>query len=93
MIETGIAHGGSLIFYASLFEAMRKWRVIGVDIDIRPHNRIAIETHPMVHRISMIEGSSIDENVVAQVRRHVRDGDVVLVGLDSNHSKARCARD
>lgn len=88
LIETGIAHGGSLVFYASLFEAMGKGRVLGVDIDIRRHNRTAIEAHPMIRRISMIEGSSIAPDIVAQVRAHVRKGEVVLVMLDSNHSKA-----
>src|SRR6266540_3398666 len=59
IVETGIAHGGSLIFYASLCKAMEKGRVIGIDIDIRPHNRRAIETHPMFPFITLIEGSSI----------------------------------
>ena len=56
IVETGVAHGGSLIFYASLFEAMGGGEVIGVDIEIRPHNRIAIEAHPMAKRIALIEG-------------------------------------
>ena len=87
LIETGIAHGGSLIFYASLFEAMGHGRVIGIDIDIRAHNRAAIESHPMMQRIRMIEGSSIAPEVVKQVKDLVRDDEKVIVILDSNHSR------
>lgn len=87
LIETGIAHGGSLIFYASLFKAMGKGRVIGVDIEIRPHNREAIEAHDMYHLITMIEGSSIDDKITDKVRFHVKDGERGLVILDSNHTK------
>jgi cephalosporin hydroxylase len=87
VIETGIAHGGSLIFYASLFEAISKGRVIGVDIEIRPHNRVAIEAHAMAKRIEMIEGSSIDAATVAKVRELVKAGERGLVILDSNHTR------
>lgn len=86
IVETGIAHGGSLIFYASLFEAMGKGRVIGVDIEIRPHNRAAIEAHPMMKRIEMLEGSSVAPDVLAELRRRISPGESVLVILDSNHS-------
>lgn len=86
IVETGIAHGGSLIFYASLFEAMGHGRVIGIDIDIRAHNRTAVETHPMVKRIAMIEGSSTANETVAAVRAQIANGEKVLVILDSNHS-------
>jgi cephalosporin hydroxylase len=88
LIETGIAHGGSLIFYASLLKAMGKGRVIGVDIEIRPHNRKAIEAHEMYDRITMIEGSSIDNAVVGEVGRQMRLGERGLVILDSSHSRA-----
>lgn len=88
LIETGIAHGGSLIFYASLFKAMEKGHVIGVDIEIRPHNRKAIETHEMYDRITMIEGSSVDRNIVGEVRAHIKAGERGLVILDSNHTRA-----
>jgi cephalosporin hydroxylase len=88
IIETGIAHGGSLIFYASLLKAMEKGRVIGVDIEIRSHNRQAIEAHEMSDRIVMIEGSSIDKNIVDQVREKVIPGERVLVILDSNHTRS-----
>ena len=87
VVETGIAHGGSLIFYASLFEAMGKGRVIGVDIEIRPHNRAAIEAHRMARHISMVEGSSVDPSSVAKVRDQIRDGERGLVILDSNHTR------
>lgn len=88
IIETGIAHGGSLVFYASLLRAMGQGRVIGIDIDIRPHNRHAIETHELKSLITLIEGSSIQSDIVDRVHRLVTADDVVLVVLDSNHSKA-----
>lgn len=87
IIETGVAHGGSLIFYASLFEAMGTGRVVGVDIEIRPHNRAAIEAHPMARRISLVEGSSVDPAVVEAVRSQIQPDDRVLVVLDSCHAK------
>jgi cephalosporin hydroxylase len=87
LVETGVAHGGSLIFYASLFEAMGKGRVIGVDIEIRPHNRQAIEAHPMMKRIELLEGSSTAPEIVDQVRDKIKPGETVLVVLDSNHTK------
>ena len=87
IIETGIAHGGSLIFYASLFKAMGKGRVIGVDIEIRPHNRKAIEAHELYPLITMFEGSSTDPATVDQVKGQIRPGERVIAMLDSNHSK------
>jgi cephalosporin hydroxylase len=86
IIETGVAHGGSLIFYASLCKAMEKGKVVGIDIEIRPHNRIAIEEHPLFPFITLIEGSSIDNAIVEQVKQHVKPDDKVLILLDSNHS-------
>lgn len=88
LIETGVAHGGSLIFYASLFEAMGNGRVIGIDIEIRPHNRKAIENHPMKKRIELLEGSSTAPEIVDEVTALVKPGGTVLVVLDSNHTKA-----
>jgi cephalosporin hydroxylase len=85
IVETGIAHGGSLVFYASMLELIGKGEVLGVDIDIRQHNREAIENHPMAKRIQMIQGSSIDPAIVAQVRQRA-EGKKVLVVLDSNHT-------
>jgi cephalosporin hydroxylase len=104
IIETGIAHGGSLIFSASMLaqldmcEAIEKGamldpcksrrKVLGIDIDIREHNRIAIEAHPMASRIQMLQGSSIDANVVQQVRDIASKYSRVMVCLDSNHTHA-----
>lgn len=89
IIETGIAHGGSLIFYASLCKAMGKGRIIGIDIEIRPHNRKAIEEHFLTKDyIEMVEGSSVDESIVNQVKGMVKPGEKVLVILDSNHTKS-----
>ena len=85
IVETGIAHGGSLVFYASMMELIGHGEVLGVDIDIRQHNREAIEAHPMARRISMIQGSSIDTAIVDEVRARVA-GKKVLVVLDSNHT-------
>lgn len=86
IIETGVAHGGSLIFYSSLCKAMDKGRVIGIDIDIRPPNRTAIETHPLNDRITLIEGSSTAQEIVEHVKSLVKPGETVLVILDSNHT-------
>lgn len=85
VVETGVAHGGSLIFYASLFSAIGKGRTIGIDIEIRPHNRTAIESHELSDYITLIEGSSTDPETAAQVRSQVGDAETVLVILDSNH--------
>lgn len=88
IIETGIAHGGSLIFYASLCKAMNKGRVIGIDIEIRPHNRKAIEEHFLYEGyIEMIEGSSVDQQTVNDVKGRLKPGETVLILLDSNHTK------
>jgi cephalosporin hydroxylase len=102
IIETGIAHGGSLILSASLLtlldyeDAVRekrpldpmqtKRRVLGIDIDIRSHNRAAIEAHPMAHRIDMIQGSSIDTSIIQQVHEYASDFRKIMVCLDSNHT-------
>jgi len=86
IIETGIARGGSLIFSASILEMIGKGKVVGIDIDIRKHNRRAIEKHPLNNRIMMIEGSSIDEKTVRIVRRLARGKKKILLMLDSNHT-------
>ncbi len=88
LMETGIAHGGSLIFYASLFKAMGKGRVVGVDIEIRPHNRAAVEKHEMASLITMVEGSSVDSATVNKVKSMMKPGERGLVLLDSNHTRA-----
>ena len=96
IIETGIAHGGSLVLSASMLclldvmegldprESSRK--VVGVDIDIRPHNRQALDEHPLRFKMELIEGSSIDPAIINQVRSHADGVDRVLVSLDSNHT-------
>lgn len=102
IIETGIAHGGSLIMNASYLamldycEAIKngelldptkpKKRILGIDIDIREHNRKAIEHHPMANRIDMIQGSSISEEVIEQVYQYAKDFKRILISLDSNHT-------
>ena len=91
IVETGVAHGGSLIYYASLCKALGRGRVIGIDIEIRPHNRQGIESHPLASYITLIEGSSTDPGIVAQVRSLVKPDEAVLVLLDSNHTKAHVA--
>lgn len=91
IIETGIAHGGSLIFYASLFKIIGQGRVVGVDIEIRPHNRKAIESHEMSPLITLVEGSSTSPETLNTVRSLVKPDDKVLVILDSCHSKAHVA--
>jgi cephalosporin hydroxylase len=87
IIETGIAHGGSVLYYASLLELMGHGEVIGIDIDIRAHNREAIQAHPMSKRLRMIEGSAVDPQVVAQVQA-LAQGKRAIVVLDSNHAHA-----
>lgn len=91
IVETGIAHGGSLIYYASLCKLIGKGRVVGIDIEIRPHNRTAIEQHPLASLITLIQGSSIDPATVAKVKAQVTPGESVLVFLDSCHTKAHVA--
>ena len=85
IVETGIAHGGSLVYYASLCELMGHGEVLGIDIDIRAHNREAIESHPMARRIRLLQGSSTDPEIVDAVRSQAA-GKRVLVVLDSNHT-------
>src|SRR3954454_209037 len=87
VVESGVAHGGALVLYASILELLGRGTVIGVDIEIRKYNRLAIEAHPMSHRIHLIEGDSLADETVAEVRSHIRPGDRVLVALDSNHTR------
>lgn len=87
ILETGIAHGGSLIFSASMLDLLGgNGRVLGVDIDIRTHNRTAIERHPLAPRIDMIEGSSTDPSTIDKVYQSAKGNNQVLVILDSNHT-------
>lgn len=91
IIETGVAHGGSLVFYASLFKAMGKGRVIGIDVEIRSHNRKAIQSHELIDYITLIEGSSTSPDIVSKVKSMIRPSEKVLVILDSNHTKQHVA--
>ncbi|HPI54263.1 MAG TPA: cephalosporin hydroxylase family protein [Chitinophagaceae bacterium] len=87
IIETGVAHGGSIIYYASLLELIGgDGLVVGIDIEIRKHNRELIEAHPMFKRIQLIEGSSVDANVVNEVAKLASTKKKVMVCLDSNHT-------
>lgn len=87
IIETGIAHGGSLIFYASILELIGKESfVLGIDIDIREHNKKEIENHPLFKRIELIEGSSVSDDVIEKVKSFVKNKKRVMVILDSNHT-------
>lgn len=93
VLEIGIAHGGGMIFEASLLELMGKGKVIGVDVEIREHNRKALEAHPLVGRIEMIEGSSTSPEIVEEIRKRVPKGSKVVVCLDSNHTKPHVLRE
>ena len=88
IVETGVAHGGSLVFYASLLRAMDRGRVIGIDVEIRPHNRRAIESHEFAPMITLVEGSSTNSAVVEHVTALIEPGEKTLIILDSNHTKA-----
>lgn len=87
IIESGIAHGGGMIFEASLLELLGKGKVIGIDIEIREHNRKVIESHPLSKRIELIQGSSIATETLYEVRRRIPMGSTVIVCLDSDHTK------
>lgn len=87
IIETGVAHGGSLIFYAALCKAMDRGRVVGVDIEIRPHNRMAIESHELFPLVTLVEGDSVAPETVQHVNSLVRPGETVMVILDSCHKR------
>jgi cephalosporin hydroxylase len=94
IIETGVAHGGSLVFYSSILELIGgQGRVLGIDIDIRMHNRAALECHPMFKRIDLLQGSSIDESIADKVREMARGKRSVLVALDSNHTHDHVLRE
>ena len=98
IIETGIAHGGSLVLSASLLclldvmegldPRLSPRKVVGVDIDIRPHNRKALDNHPLHFKMDLIEGSSIAPEIIQQVRSHAEGAERILVSLDSNHTHA-----
>lgn len=87
IVETGIAHGGGLIFYASLLELMNHGKVIGIDIEIRDHNRKAIESHPLFKRIELVEASSVSDDIINALREKMPKGSKILIFLDSDHTK------
>ena len=94
IIETGIAHGGGLIYYASLMELLNKsGKVIGVDIEIREHNKKAIEAHPLFKRIELIEGSSVSDETIQEVRKRIPENSKVIACLDSDHTKAHVLKE
>lgn len=86
IIETGIAYGGSLIFYASMLELLGKGKVLGIDIEIREHNRKAIENHSLFKRIEMIENSSIDKETIKKITEFSQGFNKIMVVLDANHT-------
>jgi cephalosporin hydroxylase len=91
VIETGVAHGGSLVLSASMLEMIGHGSVVGVDIEIRPHNRKAIEAHELAGTIRLVEGNSVAADTVAKAAAEIRPGDTVLVVLDSNHTREHVA--
>ncbi len=93
VIECGVAHGGALVLYASILELLGKGHVIGVDVEIRKYNRIALQSHPMSRRFTLVEGSSVAPEIVQQVRGMIRPDDTVLVTLDSNHTAEHVAKE
>lgn len=93
IIECGVAHGGALVLYASILDLIGKGQVIGIDVEIRKYNRLALQSHPMSRRFTLIEASSVDAQTVEQVRALIQPDDTVLVTLDSNHTKAHVAKE
>ena len=98
IIETGIAHGGSLVFSASMLRLIHDGlakhpRVLGIDIEIRPHNRAALDAHPLRSMLHLIESSSIDPQTLAAAKSHIQPEDTVLVVLDSNHARDHVRRE
>lgn len=93
IIETGVAHGGGLVFYATLLEVLGNGRVIGIDIDIRQHNLDALLSHPLNHRIDLVQGSSTDPGIVSKVHELARHSKTCLVILDSDHSRSHVLKE
>lgn len=94
IVETGIAHGGSLVFHSSMLELIGgQGEVIGIDVDIREHNRAEIEKHPMFKRIRILEGSSLDDGIVKKIYEHAKNKKGILVVLDSNHTRDHVFRE
>jgi len=93
VIECGVAHGGALVLYASILDLIGKGRVIGVDVEIRKYNRLALQSHPLSRRFTLVEGSSVDPATADQLRDMIQPDEKVLVALDSNHSAAHVAKE
>lgn len=93
IIETGVAHGGSTVFYASMLELLGRGRVVGIDLEVRPHNRAALDAHPLRGRIELIEGSAIDPAIAARAAAMAEGAERVFVCLDSNHTADHVARE
>ena len=93
VIESGVAHGGALMLYASILELLGKGHAIGIDVEIRKYNRLALQSHPLSRRYTLIESSSVEKKTVDQVRKLIRPGDKVLVALDSNHTAAHVRKE
>ena len=93
IVETGVARGGSVILYSSMLRLVGEGKVVAVDIDIRTHNRRAIEEHPLADRVVLIEGSSTDASVLEQIRREIGEAERVMVVLDSHHSHEHVLRE
>ncbi len=93
IVECGVAHGGAVVLYSSILELLGKGHVIGVDVEIRRYNRVALQSHPLSRRFTLIEGSSVDQATLDEVRNHIRPDDRVLVTLDSNHTLAHVAQE
>lgn len=93
IVECGIAHGGGLIFYASLFELLGKGMVIGVDVEIRKYNRMVIESHPLAKKIKLIEGDSVSKQILERIKKIIPQGSKVIICLDSDHTKAHVLKE
>ena len=91
IVETGVARGGSVLFMASILELIGKGKVLGIDIDIRPHNRDLIERHAMAKRVVLIEGDSTDSNTLSKVKAKIPTGGSVMVVLDFGPQPRACA--
>jgi cephalosporin hydroxylase len=88
IVDVGVAHGGSLVFYAGLCRLLGRGRVIGVDVEIRPRNRAALEAHPLADLLTLVEGDSVAPGIVDKVRAEIRPGERVFVMLDGDHTRA-----
>jgi cephalosporin hydroxylase len=93
IIECGVAHGGAVVLYASILDLLGKGHVVGVDVEIRKYNRLALQSHPLSRRFTLVEGSSVEQSTLTEVRRLIHPDDKVLVTLDSNHTADHVAKE